>query len=487
MATTIKLKNGSGVPTAGDLVQGEPALDLTNKRLYTEDSGGTVIEIGTNPSTLSIAGTEVTATAAELNILDGVTATASELNILDGVTATTAELNILDGVTATAAELNILDGKAFLDEDDMVSDSATGIPSQQSVKAYVDSQVASADTLAELTDTNITTPADGALLFYDTGTSTWIDNVVSGDITIADTGVAAIESGVIVNDDINASAAISVSKTALVDGTGLTLTGDTLSVDASQTQITAVGTIATGTWQGTAIADAYVADNLTISGGTVDNSVIGGTTAAAGTFTDLTASGTLTLGGTAVTSTAAELNILDGVTATAAELNIMDGVTSTAAELNILDGVTATTAEINYLDVTTVGATEASKAVTTDANGVVTFNDGVSEKYEAVTSSSNSTTVDLQTSTNFSHTLTENTTFTFSNSAASGNVSAFTLKIVQDASASGYTVTWPTSVDWSSATAPTLTATASAIDYFVFITHDGGTNWYGFTAGQAFG
>jgi len=447
MATTIKLKNGSGAPTAGDLVQGEPAFDLTNKRLYTEDSGGTVIEIGTTPTSLNTTGT----------VTFG--------NLSDGT------------ITVTA----------FVDEDDMSSDSATLIPTQQSVKAYVDSQVASADTLAELTDTNITSPADGALLFYDTGTSTWIDNVVSGDVTIADTGVAAIGSGVIVNDDINASAAISVSKTALVDGTGLTLTGDTLSVDASQTQITAVGTIATGTWQGTAIADAYVADNLTISGGTVDNSVIGGTTAAAGTFTDLTASGTLTLGGTAVTSTAAELNILDGVTATAAELNILDGVTSTAAEINLLDGVTATTAELNYLDVTTVGSTEASKAVTTDANGVVTFNDGVSEKYEAVTSSSNSTTVDLQTSTNFSHTLTENTTFTFSNPASSGNVSSFTLKIVQDASASGYTVTWPTSIDWPSATAPTLTATASAIDYFVFITHDGGTTWYGFTAGQAFG
>ena len=49
----------------------------------------------------------VTATATELNILDGVTSTTAELNILDGVTATTAELNILDGVTATAAELNI--------------------------------------------------------------------------------------------------------------------------------------------------------------------------------------------------------------------------------------------------------------------------------------------------------------------------------------------------------------------------------------------
>jgi len=41
----------------------------------------------------SLADLSVTATAAELNILDGVTATAAELNILDGVTATAAELN----------------------------------------------------------------------------------------------------------------------------------------------------------------------------------------------------------------------------------------------------------------------------------------------------------------------------------------------------------------------------------------------------------
>jgi hypothetical protein len=40
-------------------------------------------------------------------------------------------------------------------------------------------------------------------------------------------------------------------------------------------------------------------------------------------------------------------------------------------------------------------------------------------------------------------------------------------------------------VDWPAATAPTLTATASAKDIFVFTTRDGGTNWYGFTAGQA--
>ena len=67
---------------------------------------------------------------------------------------------------------------------------------------------------------------------------------------------------------------------------------------------------------------------------------------------------TLKIGGTAVTSTAAELNILDGVTATTAEINLLDGVTSTTAELNILDGVTATAAELNILDGVTATTAE---------------------------------------------------------------------------------------------------------------------------------
>jgi len=76
----------------------------------------------------------------------------------------------------------------------------------------------------------------------------------------------------------------------------------------------------------------------------------------------------LSINGTAVSSTAAELNILDGVTATTSELNIMDGVTSTTSELNILDGVTSTTAELNLLDGSTAGTVVASKAVVVDSN-----------------------------------------------------------------------------------------------------------------------
>ena len=89
--------------------------------------------------------------------------------------------------------------------------------------------------------------------------------------------------------------------------------------------------------------------------------------------------------GTAITSTAAELNILDGVTATATELNLLDGVTSTTAELNILDGVTATAAEINALDgiTSTVselnivdGDTSATSTTLADADRVVVNDNG---------------------------------------------------------------------------------------------------------------
>ena len=113
--------------------------------------------------------------------------------------------------------------------------------------------------------------------------------------------------------------------------------------------------------------------------------------------------------------------------------------------------------------------------------------DSYNETYVAVTSSSLSSTIDCEAGNVFSHTLTENTTFTFSNPPASGTAYGFSLKIVQDASASGYVVSWPSSVDWPNATAPTPTTTASAVDQFVFYTHDGGTTWYGFVAGQALG
>ena len=133
----------------------------------------------------------------------------------------------------------------------------------------------------------------------------------------------------------------------------------------------------------------------------------------------------------------------------------------------------------------TLGLTQASGIVTSDANGVVSFDNGTIDEVTTVTSSSNAATINLRDGNVFEHDLTENVTYTFSNPAASGRASAFVLKIIQDSSAR--TITWPGSVDWAAATAPTITATNNGVDVFVFLTIDGGTTYYGFTAGQAMG
>ena len=92
-------------------LDGVTAGQATANKAVILNSESAITGLGTvGVNALSLGGTTITATAAELNIMDGVTATATELNIMDGVTATTTELNIMDGVTATTAELNHVDG-----------------------------------------------------------------------------------------------------------------------------------------------------------------------------------------------------------------------------------------------------------------------------------------------------------------------------------------------------------------------------------------
>ena len=88
--------------------------------------------------------------------------------------------------------------------------------------------------------------------------------------------------------------------------------------------------------------------------------------------------------------------------------------------------------------------------------------------------------VDLTLGNVQTYTLSGNQTLTFTSPPASGTAGSFTLILTNGGSA---TVTWPTSVDWAAATAPTLTA--SGVDVLTFTTIDAGTIWYGFAAGLA--
>jgi len=83
--------------------------------------------------------------------------------------------------------------------------------------------------------------------------------------------------------------------------------------------------------------------------------------------------------------------------------------------------------------------------------------------------------VDLELGNVFTYTLSGSQTVTFTNPPASGTAGSFTMIVTNGGSA---TLTWPTSVDWPAATAPTLTA-SGGVDILFFTTCDGGTTWYG--------
>ena len=163
------VKNGSG--QTATFTQGSGAnvsvLDGTTKIIYCDGagSGAAVVDItgSLDLGSLILGGTTVTATAAELNIMDGVTATAAELNILDGVTATAAELNILDGVTATTAELNYVDG----------------------VTSAIQTQLDGITTNGTLTTPTLTTPTLTSAVTITGGTESWTVTASGTNLTFA--------------------------------------------------------------------------------------------------------------------------------------------------------------------------------------------------------------------------------------------------------------------------------------------------------------
>jgi fibronectin-binding autotransporter adhesin len=166
--------------------------------------------------------------------------------------------------------------------------------------------------------------------------------------------------------------------TAIVAGTGLSgtdLSGPipTLNVDASQTQITALGTIGTGVWQGTKVASAYLDDDTAHLSGTQTFSGAKTFSAALVASSTLAVTGTSTLTG-AVTATGGVVGNLTGnITGTAPAgtltgATLASGVTaSSLTSVGTITSLVATTADINggTVDGATVGASSASSGAFT--------------------------------------------------------------------------------------------------------------------------
>ncbi|KAE9049883.1 hypothetical protein PR003_g3143 [Phytophthora rubi] len=115
--TIVDIPLVSGITTIGTgqaskaltLDASRNAINIASLACDTIIANSTTNILNINPTTLQIKGVALTATATQLNVLNGFTGTTANLNVLSGTTTTSADLTKLAGITATAAELNYLD------------------------------------------------------------------------------------------------------------------------------------------------------------------------------------------------------------------------------------------------------------------------------------------------------------------------------------------------------------------------------------------
>ena len=383
-------------------------------------SGNADIDGTLEADAISIDGTTITATAAELNALDGINSTVTELNIVDGDTsATSTTVADADRVVfndgGTMKQVAVTDLAAYFDDEitampNLVTTAATTVGALNS--GSITSGFGAIDNGASnITTTGIVTAGrlqadniriDGNAITATSGTDLTITPVAGQQIVLD--GTIEIDAGVV-------TGATSITSTAFVGGLTGNVTGNAsgtaLSVtQAAQSAITSLGTLTTLT-----------VDDIIINGGTIghtsDTDAI--TIASDGDVTfsqDVVVSGNLTISGTTtqvntVTMNAQNAVVFEGATADAHEttLTIVDptadrtinlpnvsgtvpvlaaasntAITATPAEINILDDAVITTAELNILD----GDTSATSTTVAGPDRLI-LNDGGTMKQISAT------------------------------------------------------------------------------------------------------
>ena len=332
----LDIAGGTGITTSGATNTITVAIDntvvtktgtetLTNKSLtapvLTGDTNGpgSIIfkedtDNGTNAVTLKGAASTADVTLTLPSATDTLVGKATT-DTLTNKTLTSAVLNtgvsgsaILDednmssnSATKIATQQSI---KAYvdahiIDEDDMSSNSATKPASQQSVKAYVDAQIATEDTLAELNDTNISSESTGQVIIYD-GTNSWDNKSISGDATLANTGALTLANSGVTAASYGSSSAIPV---ITIDAKGRITSASTASTSSTLTIAADSGsddTVTVGT------------DTLTFEGTTNEiETTVSNNKITIGLPNNVTIAGNLTVSGDTITANTSTITVED--------------------------------------------------------------------------------------------------------------------------------------------------------------------------------
>ena len=348
LTTTAGIVSGSDIKSDTDSTDDLGSTGVRWANLWVDNitMGGTIAgAVATFSSTMTVTGL-TTATGGIVTsgtiIFEGATADAHEttLTVVDPTGDRTVSLpnatdtlvgkattDTLTNKTLTSPVLNTgLSGTAFLDEDNMASNSATKAASQQSIKAYVDAQVDTADTLSEVlaignttggTDVSVSTDDKvqfrDAAIYINSSTDGQLDIVADTEIQIAATTI-----------DINGAVALNGALTGI---TNITLSGE---LDA-----------ATGDFSGDVDVDGTLeADAITLNGtalGSLYSPIAGSssivTTGALNSGSITSGFGTINNGASTITTTGA-LGAGATTVTTFTSTGIDDNASSTALTLD---------------------------------------------------------------------------------------------------------------------------------------------------------
>ena len=332
------------------------------------DDSGNQIDVRINNETLGLlGGTGISSVASGTGVTFNIDATVVTLT----GTQTLTNKTLTSPALTTPVFNTSISGSAFLDEDDFASNSANKVASQQSIKAYVDAQVDTVDTLAEILaignttgGTNIIASTTDRVQFRDaniyiySSTDGTLDLKADGEIQLTAPYIDLAAANVNVDGTIDA---VGVEFNTL-SGTGSVTITDILDEDNmasnSATKLATQQSIK-------AYVDTQItAEDLDITDGSNSGAI------------DLDSEVLGILGGTGVTSTLSGNNItlaIDNTVTTLTGTQTLTNKTLTTPKLNGNIVITTTGTEVNVLD----GDTSASSVVLVDADQFIVNDSGV--------------------------------------------------------------------------------------------------------------